>query len=669
MNRILNYCAMTLLSAAALTMGSCTEEYEYDPAGAVAGAQVYFSSELETTVNLEPGATSFTVPVSRVKTDDALTVNLTLTTADEDKDLFSMPGQVSFAEGESTAEVTVDLNPEIELEYDDFKEVSISVTDADYTTPYGQSVYTFSVGIPAPYKSLGTGHFSDTQLITGYVDVEIMQNEIDPNQFRIMNPYKEIAEMYEDEGYEVYPTDDYLEVTIMQPGNSLSGVTITQSDLVYFSPTPVGIDMTGQGNVTEIWHPVHFGGNYATEEAWTHSRVLAYQENGLPGEIQLAPFYYDPVSGYGNPSTASQDGVIDIVFPGYEITDYSISLSYSGALISAEEESFALGKVTLGEDVAEAKVAVVEGDNADNALNQVLGGAVETVSVKESGDVRVPCNYSGTCTMIAVAYDDEGTLQNYATTTFDFALTPGEWKGIGTGLYTDYAFAPMFLGDQNGNPAPAPTYEVQIQENVNTPGVYRVINPYHPDNYYYQVQGGYGYDESQDYNLIIDAHDPDAVYIQAQPIGIDGGWQDQAQTKPWGTITLFSLGGAYIDAGNPFDAVKGAGLIKGTLKDGVVTFEPKELFMGGTMMEAGTGYYLGVDDVTSSQPVFLPTTVLVLPDAVTAQAKAKAAGAKKQTMVMRQTDKSKFRHVGKKIRKINSLKKVSATKYIRFQRG
>ena len=39
---------MTLLSAAALTMGSCTEEYEYDPAGAVAGAQVYFSSELET---------------------------------------------------------------------------------------------------------------------------------------------------------------------------------------------------------------------------------------------------------------------------------------------------------------------------------------------------------------------------------------------------------------------------------------------------------------------------------------------------------------------------------------------------------------------------------------------------------------------------------------------
>ena len=119
-----------------------------------------------------------------------------------------MPGQVSFAEGESTAEGTVDLNPEIELEYDDFKEVSISVTDADYTTPYGQSVYTFSVGIPAPYKSLGTGHFSDTQLITGYVDVEIMQNEIDPNQFRIMNPYKEIAEMYEDEGYEVYPTDD-----------------------------------------------------------------------------------------------------------------------------------------------------------------------------------------------------------------------------------------------------------------------------------------------------------------------------------------------------------------------------------------------------------------------------------------------------------------------------
>ena len=183
------------------------------------------------------------------------------------------------------------------------------------------------------------------------------------------------------------------------------------------------------------------------------------------------------------------------------------------------------------------------------------------------------------------------------------------------------------------------------------------------------MQGGYGYDESQDYNLIIDAHDPDAVYIQAQPIGIDGGWQDQAQTQPWGTITLFTIGGMNIDAGYPFDVVKEAGLIKGTLKNGVVTFEPKELIMGGTMMEAGAGYYLGADDITSTNPVFLPTTVLVLPDAVTAQAKAKAAGAKKQTMVMRHDDKIKFRHVGKKIRKINDFKKVSASKYIRFQRG
>ena len=51
------------------------------------------------------------------------------------------------------------------------------------------------------------------------------------------------------------------------------------------------------------------------------------------------------------------------------------------------------------------------------------------------------------------------------------------------------------------------------------------------------MQGGYGYDESQDYNLIIDAHDPDAVYIQAQPIGIDGGYADAAQTQPMGTLT------------------------------------------------------------------------------------------------------------------------------------
>lgn len=630
MNKIFNYCAMLLFSAVALVMGSCTEEYEYDPAAAAAGAQVYFNSGLAPTVNLTNEG-SFTVPINRVNADEAITVNLSLT---DESGIYSIPQSVSFAEGEKEQNITVNYDPK-SLEYDNFTELTIGIADADYTTPYGSSSYTFSVGIPSPYESVGTGTFADNYLVSGYAEVEIMQNKLNPKMFRIMHPYDEIAEFLGGEGFNVSECPEYLEVTVMSPGDQLSGVTITQQDLVYFSPVSVGVDIFELGYPAQIWHPSHFGGASATEAAWVHNRVNAWQDNGLPGEIQLAPFYFIPETSQGS-NQSSVDNLIVITFPGYEKTDYSVNVNYTGAFVSADEESFAVGKVELGEDVAEAKVAVVEGTNPDNALAMVMGGAVETVSLTKGGEVKVPCNYSGDCTMIAVAYDAEGNLQNYGYDTFNFALTPGEWKSIGNGLYTDYAFAPFFLSDGQGNVAPAPTYSVQVQENTNTPGVYRVINPYHPDNYYYQIQGGYGYDESNDYNIVIDAHDPDAVFIQAQSLGIDGGYADAAQTKPFGQLTLLTVGGNYIDGGYSFEEVKAAGKINGVLRDGVVTFAPKELLMGGTLID--DAFYLGFDDPTSQTPNFLPTNVLVLPDAVTAGAKAKAVNAPKTARFFRKNN-------------------------------
>ena len=66
--------------------------------------------------------------------------------------------------------------------------------------------------------------------------------------------------------------------------------------------------------------------------------------------------------------------------------------------------------------------------------------------------------------------------------------------------------------------------------------------------------------------------------MQMQPTGVTAG-QD-------GDIYIMSYGGYGIDQGNSFADLKAAGMIKGYLKDGVITFDAQELCYALT----GTGY-------------------------------------------------------------------------------
>ena len=100
-----------------------------------------------------------------------------------------------------------------------FNSVTIAIADADYTTPYGNSSYSFSVGMPSPYVSIGVGRFADNYLVSGYAEVEIMQNQNNPNEFRIMHPYDEIAEFLgstDGGGMPTYPDQypEYLQVYV-----------------------------------------------------------------------------------------------------------------------------------------------------------------------------------------------------------------------------------------------------------------------------------------------------------------------------------------------------------------------------------------------------------------------------------------------------------------------
>lgn len=654
MNKIFNIFTIVFLSVMTLSLGSCTEEYEYSAADKVEGQQVYFSNALGSTLNLSDTESNYALSLNRIDTSEELTVNLTLS---DESGIYSIPSSVTFAQGDSAVQFNLSYDP-AKLEYDVFNSVTIAIADADYTTPYGNSSYTFSAGMPSPYVSIGVGRFADNYLVGGYAEVEIMQNQNNPNEFRIMHPYDEIAEFLgstDGGGMPTYPDQypEYLQVYVLQPGDQYpNGTAVTGEGMVYFDEASVGVDIFGLGYPAEIWHPSLLSVGGVPGDV-THNLVTEWQDNGLPGQIQLAPFYIVPQTMQGN-SQASNDDVVVITFPGFDPKDYTVEVSYLGAFSSADGDSYAMGNVTLGEDIEEAKVAVVEGNDVNTALAQILAGTVETTTITESGEVRIPCKYSGACTMIAIGYA-EGEMQAYSAAAFDFTLGPSDWTTIGTGLYTDHIFCLNLVNSSTGEPAPPVQYPVQVQESNTTPGVYRILKPYAPDVYGYA--GDFGYDTSKNYNIIINASDPDYVYISGQAIGIS----DQGDA-----MMICTVGGLNYDLLYPqygeatFNLLKQKGIIKGTLKDGVISFPEGELLYSFASIYQ--------DGMAGKANEIEATDVLVLPEAVTESIKARAMSRKANGHFVRKGHNALKNNIGRTKKTFAPMKTYQLNSNVKLNR-
>lgn len=635
MNKIFNYCILSLLSVLTLTLGSCTEEYDYVKQKAK-GQQVYFSNSLSSSVTITDNGAHFIVPINRIDTSEELTVNLTAT---DESGVLTIPSTVTFKAGESEANITIDYDPS-QIEADTYYDVTLAVADADYTTPYGESSYAFSIVMWPPVTELGVAKFSDTYIGINQYSATLYQ-VTGTNRFRLSRPYDLLSGTN---------GPDYLQFEILQPGDTYpNGVAVPEADMVYFDRTDLGYDIFGLGSTTWIFHPSTLMYEDGSTPPVTNNRVLAYQDNGLPGAVQLAPFYIEPNSMRGNDQTGNEN-IITITFPDYVYNpkDYTVSVTGLGSVIDSEDAGYAMANVTLGEDVNEVRVGIVEGTNTALAYMAVRNGTVPTTTVSENGEVRIPCGYTGDCTWVAIAYayNEENQLEEcgraFATTTI---YSNGSWVSLGEGLYTDYLVAPLFVEgeDEEGNPIPFDpiTYPVEVQENVAQPGVYRLMRPYAPDVFGYG--GGFGYDETSNYNIIIDAHDPDAVYMTLQQSGVG--------------IYVCSYGGfVMLNYGLSFDQAKALGMINAKLENGVITFAAQELMLG--ILDATTGTInLGIPEANYESPV----DVLVLPSAVNALSMAKAK-AKAQMIPFAASSSKKMMpksslHKVQKNDKLNSLKK------------
>lgn len=148
-----------------------------------------------------------------------------------------------------------------------------------------------------------------------------------------------------------------------------------------------------------------------------------------------------------------------------------------------------------------------------------------------------------------------------------FVIQNGE-RYDGYAAYTEDIFT-TFFSVQNL------TYPVMVQERDDMPGYFRVINPY-GENYPYNEEGDY--DPTVDSYIIIDATNPDKVYIpKACYMSTDWGY---------GQFVIWGLAGYYLNKGDAASAEP----YFGTYKNGKITFPAGSLLLAMTNYNDGGLY-------------------------------------------------------------------------------
>ena len=177
------------------------------------------------------------------------------------------------------------------------------------------------------FVSLGEGKINSY----GERPVEILQCKTNPNLFRVMKPFNGISKNSYNTDRMSYTenSSEWFDITLLKKGDIVAGKSVTNADLVYFTPCKTGLLYKVYGNA-EQWmvHPSWFP-SMADEKLWIYNRVVSYQEDGLPKEIALSEYAYYPDLGGGNNYTQS-DKSIEIIFPEYREEQRSVTLSSEG---------------------------------------------------------------------------------------------------------------------------------------------------------------------------------------------------------------------------------------------------------------------------------------------------------------------------------------------------
>ena len=547
------------LAVLALGFSACTEQVEYTPAEVPATAQVYFTTENASQIDLSQDSKSFDINVARAVAGEAATVYVTVNADEAANDLFEFPAAIEFADSATTAVYTVAVKDGVTLEYEKYYDIQLALSDS-VATPYGKQVHTISVGVPAPWsewKEYGTGTYNlsiywggtHSELKVYYR--EYLLNDIDA-QFYIPG----IANSMD-------LTIDYNRQT--GACQVLPQYALTNSNY-------------GQVTVCDIPH-------YPLQPGLTYDKYPCTfdAEKGL---FTLNLIYFVCTDYNANANGSFGNGVETFQLDGYYVPDYSLTMTYRGNYVDNNGTNNAVISTTKGVDVAKYLMTVISADeDANTAVQGMLAGTVPCDTLTEVGFYAYPITASGNYKVLAITFDAEENPVEAHSTDFEFwvAGDSNPWESLGYAMYTDDIMAGFLKEPANYS------YRVEVLANKEIPGLYRVMNP----------AAFFGADTSKDYYIEIDATDPEGVWIEGLfEIGLDlGAGAMSVTSNAWYEVATSEDGATKEDA-------KVAGLC-GIFADNVITFPNKGLViaMGGKPYSYGNmngAFKLDLADITAT---------------------------------------------------------------------
>ncbi|MCQ2185074.1 MAG: hypothetical protein MJY62_06690, partial [Bacteroidales bacterium] len=310
-----------ILAVLPLLMLSCVKEQQYTPGTPddknclgvffpeqeeVSGAHAFDPVQpttFEVAVVRKVKAGAVTVPCEVVDTAKIFTVS-----------------EISFEDGKDTTYIEINFpEAKVGVPY----ALNLKISGDEYVSKYSTNSPYFSCVITREkWVEIGECEFYDDFFGYDPIQVKIEQNDGNKKQFRLVDPYVQYADLLIADGCGFDPSaaDKYLKFELVPKGGTIGGVKITKDDIVDMTSYSTGID-PGYGNVT-LYHAKTFS-SLCSEDNFAINKVVAYQEDGTPADVQLAPIYYDPDGAWNDGSSVS----ITILFPGCVRTDYSIEMA------------------------------------------------------------------------------------------------------------------------------------------------------------------------------------------------------------------------------------------------------------------------------------------------------------------------------------------------------
>lgn len=398
MKYITKFLLMGIVAVAGL-LSACTSSDDFEPGPKDSGAQVYFPNTIPSEFNVGDDESSVTIPVRRVVTDAAMTVNILASIEQWQEGILNIPSSVSFEAGSDLANLVITFDRSALVDGTEYK-ASLLLNDEQNLTQYGNNMIDITI-IPWPWEELGTGKYRDGWLC-GLFKGNLVELDVTIHKHKSQ------------EG--VYLVEEMFGWTFM---TEFFGATQSElSGQFSYTPTNITIDCSDPANVkiakqyTGITEGIHNYGDFLIESAAPGTfvnGVITFPEDGINAYM----------TGYSsNPLTTNPDGTFRIMLPGAEITDYTLTAAYGGMLVNSDNSSAsAVIDFTYGADVTGINYVIAEGDveaSAATLAAQIANGTAENIlSVEEfvvgAGSVSIKADLTtpGPYTVVALPLDKE----------------------------------------------------------------------------------------------------------------------------------------------------------------------------------------------------------------------------------------------------------------------